>query len=181
MSVLETERPLPAATAPDRAPLGLRLLPAPASEPPYDDELPGRGPLPLRPAGLRTAPPLRLVPPVEEGPAVPAVDLPPAKPFAQAMVQRLLEVLAGVRPVGQLQRDLTLEAYDELERVLDTLPRTPGPRPDARSIRSVRVQPQGPGAAEGFATVRRGRRWGAFAFRLELDRGRWQCTALEGV
>jgi hypothetical protein len=178
MSVLETEQLLPLDLTAVPAPLGLRLLPAPDSEPPYDDELPGGRPLPLRPAGPRTPPPLRLVPPVEDAPAA---DLPLVKPFAQAMVQRLLEVLAGVRPVGQLQRDLTLEAYDELERVLDRTPRTPGPRPDARWVRSVRVQPQGETAAEGFATVRRGSRWGAVAFRLELDRDRWQCTALEGL
>ncbi|MCA1710330.1 MAG: Rv3235 family protein [Actinobacteria bacterium] len=176
MSVLETEQLL--ATAP-LAPLGLRLLPAPDSEPPYDDELPGGRPLPLRPVGLRSTPPLRLVPPIHEGPTGP--ELPPVKPFARAMVQRLLEVLAGVRPVAQLQRDMTLEAYDELELMLDRTPRTAGPRPDARWVRSVRVQPAGDTAAEGFATVRRGSRWGAVAFRLELERGRWQCTALEGL
>lgn len=180
MSVVETERPLVLAQP---AGPGLRLLPAPDCEPPYDDELPDGRPLPLRPARLRPSPPLRLVPP----PAGPeptdrsASALPPAKPFAQALVQRLLEVAAGVRPVAQLQRDTTLDVYEALERLLVTRPRAAGARPDARSIRSVRVQDQGGGVVEAFATVRRGARYGAIAFRLEGSGGRWRCTQLEGA
>ena len=176
MSVVQTERPL---TAP--ALTGLRVLPAPCSEPPYDDERPGGRPLPLRPATLRPAP-LRLVPPLDDAPTrTPSSDLPSPKPFAQALVQRLLEVLAGVRPLSQLQRDMAWETYDALEALLTATPRTHGPRPDRRAVRSVRVQDRGDGVAEGFATVRRGSRYGAFAFRLEGVDGQWRCTELEGV
>ena len=175
-------------TAPIEAPLAapaLRLLPAPCSEPPYDDERPGGRPLPLRPTTLG-ARPLRVVPALadeEEWGAsrTPVSDLPPAQPFAQALVQRLLEVLAGLRPLGQLQRDTSLEVYDALERVLTSRPRPAGPRPDGRSVRSVRVQQHPEGVAEVSATVRRGTRYAAFALRLEGVGGRWRCTELVGA
>jgi hypothetical protein len=177
MSVVQTERALPAAVP---APLhGLRLLPAPSSEPPYDDERPGGLPLPLRPADLRSAPPLRLVPP----PTSSEVEVlsPPARPFAHALVQRLLEVLAGVRPVAQLRRDTTLDVYDDLERIVTVRPRPTGLRPDRRSVRSLHVQEQPGGVAEVFATVRRGSRYGAVALRLQHTAGSWRCTAIEGA
>src|SRR4051812_40393806 len=117
MSVAPLELPLPDAA------FGLRLLPAPCSEPPYDDERPGGRPLPLRPTSLGSRP-LRIVPALiddePETSRTPASDLPAAKPFAHALVQRLLEVLAGVRPLAQLQRDTSLDVYDALERVVQT-------------------------------------------------------------
>jgi hypothetical protein len=181
MSVVQTERARP---APVPVPLhGLRLLPAPSSEPPYDDERPGGRPLPLRPAGLQALPPLRLVPPPSELPAEPVADptTPSARPFAHALVQRLLEVLAGVRPVAQLKRDTSLGVYDDLERMVTVRPRPTGTRPDRRSVRSVHVQVQPGGVAEVFATVRRSGRYGAVALRLEHTSGSWRCTALEGA
>jgi hypothetical protein len=175
---------LPLATEPDPTP-GLRLLAAPCSEPPYDDERPGGRPLPLRPRTLGNRP-LRIVPPLPDDdwslPArTPAADLPAAKPFAHALVQRLLEVLAGVRPLAQLQRDTTLEVYDALERVVTTRPRSDGPRPDGRAVRSVHVQQRPEGIAEVSATVRRGGRYGAVALRLEGVNGSWRCTELVGA
>ena len=96
-------------------------------------------------------------------------------------MQRLLEVLAGVRPLGQLQRDTSLEVYDALERLLTTRPRSGGPRPDGRAVRSIRVQHRPEGIAEVSATVRRGGRYGAFALRLEGVGGSWRCTELVGA
>jgi hypothetical protein len=110
-----------------------------------------------------------------------ASDLPPAQPFAHALVQRLLEVLAGVRPLKQLQRDTSLDVYDELERVLTARPRPGGPRPDGRAVRSIRVQQRPEGIAEISATVRRGDRYGALAMRLEGVNGTWRCTELIGA
>src|SRR4051812_41226039 len=114
MSVVPTERPvlepLPILEPQSPQPLhGLRLLPAPSSEPPYDDELPGGRPLPLRPRDLHARRPLRLVPPPPD--SEPASALPPVRPFAAALVQRLLEGLAGVRPIAQLKRDTTMDVY----------------------------------------------------------------------
>ena len=180
MSAAPTELPL-STLAPDPAPLGLRLLPAPCSEPPYDDERPGGRPLPLRPASLRTAP-LRLVPaPVDDEEAVPrtpAALLPDAKPFAHALVQRLLETLAGLRPVAQLQRHTSFEVYDALEGMVVTGRPSTGPRPDGRAVRSLHVQQRPEGVAEVCATVRRGDRYAAIALRLEGLNGGWRCTEL---
>jgi hypothetical protein len=177
MSVAPLEQPL------SHAP-GLRLLPAPCSEPPYDDERPGGRPLPLRPSSLG-ARPLRIVPPLPdegwESERTPASELPPAQPFAHALVQRLLEVLAGVRPLKQLQRDTSLDVYDELERVLTSRPRVQGPRPDGRAIRGLHVQQRPEGVAEVAATVRRGDRYAAVALRLEGVNGTWRCTELVGA
>ena len=175
MSVVETEPPLALAQPALR---GLRLLPAPDCEPPYDDERPGGHPLPLRPAHLRPAPALRLVQPLDDPWSDADEELPPARPVAHALVQRLLEVLAGVRPLSQLQRDTTLEVYDGLERLLSARPRPTGSRPDRRSVRSVHVQAQPGGVCEITATVRRGTRYAAVAARIEARRGSWCCTEL---
>ncbi len=200
MSVAEPESlPLERSAAAAR---GLRLLPVPLAEPPYDDELPDGGRLRLvRTGGSALAPapelpapaPLRLLPPPSpEGPApdlatddepgrTPLTELPPARPFALALVQRLLEVLAGLRPVGQLQRDTSLELYDELAATVPTGPRAGGPRPTRRDVRSLHLQEHPEGVAEVCATVHRGGRVTALAFRLEGRSGAWRCTELLGL
>jgi hypothetical protein len=165
----------------------LRLLPAPCCEPPYDDELPleARSPRPAAAAPLRlvetpTAAPRRHDP--DDGPRRTALhDLPPAGPFAHALVQRLLEVLAGLRPLSQLQRDTSFELFEALEHQVPRRVRTTGVRPSRRDVRSVHVQEREDGVAEGCATVRRGGRVTALAFRLEGTSGTWQCTELLGV
>lgn len=171
----------------------LRLLPVPASEPPYDDELPARALAPTAPIGpLRAlAPaPLRLVPalpaavPDDEDGAprrTPARDLPPARPVAHALVQGLLEVLGGVRPVSQLQRGTTPELFTQLEQVVHGRPRPSGTRALTGSVRSLHVQERPEGVAEVCATVRRGARMAAVALRLEGVGGRWCCTELVGI
>lgn len=111
----------------------------------------------------------------------PLAQLPPARPFAQAMVQRLLEVLSGLRPVGQLQRDTTLELFDELAEAVGAARRLDGPRPTRRDVRSLHVQERADGVAEVCATVRRAERVMALAFRLEGRAGAWRCTALSGL
>ena len=190
MSVASPET-LPRSTP---APLGsglplLRLLPAPLSEPPYDDELPDGARLRLVPARPDAPPPAPVVP-LRVVPAPPVADddgrtplaaLPEPRPFAQALVQRLLEVLAGLRPVGQLQRDTTLEVYDDLTARLRPGQRATGPRPSPRDVRSVHVQARADGVAEVCATVRRQGRTTALALRLEGRSGAWRCTALVGV
>ncbi len=172
-------------------PRRLRLVPAPVSEPPYDDELPP-GTVRLRTAPVPlTAPrlPLRLVPTVVDDepdpgwgpPRTPLDDLSPPRPFAHALVQRLLEVLGGVRPVGQLQRDTSPELYARLQRYVAARPRATGARPTGRAVRSVHVQARPEGVAEVAATVFRGTRASALALRLEGVGGRWCCTELLGL
>lgn len=218
MSVASTElaAPVPAVAPRPVSPAhdagsGLRLLPAPPCEPPYDDErpTPGLRAVPARgPAGdptvgrtsLVTAPTgsavvLRLVPggattdgdagaveQDDDSPArTPLAALPASRPFAHALVQRLLEVMAGLRPVSQLQRDTTFELFTELECALPAQRRPAGPRPTRRDVRSVHVQEHEEGVAEVCATVRRGGRVTALALRLEGVDGGWRCTALHGV
>lgn len=165
----------------------LRLLPVPVSEPPYDDELPLLSAPPTRPIGpLRSLSRLRLVPDPPPGDGEPprprtATDaLPAARPIAHALVQALLEVLAGVRPVTQLRRDTSCELYERLEQILRYRPRPTGVRPTGGAVRSLHIQQHPEGVAEVCATVQRGDRAGAFALRLEGVDGRWSCTALTG-
>ena len=192
MTALSTELPaLPALPM-------LRLLPAPSHQPPYDDELPVAPVLrlvaaPLVAAPLVAAPTLRVVPaPACEADDLdvalwlaarrtPTGELPAAVPFARALVQGLLEVLAGVRPLRQLQRDTTPELYAVLERTVARQRAPTGPRPGGRAVRSVHVQERPEGVVEVCATVQRGPRASALALRLEGLDGRWRCTELVGV
>ena len=161
------------------APVPLRLVPAPASAPPYDDE-PG-------------APVLRLVRSATPPPAAvdddawlaaertPTAELPASHVFARRLVQGVLEVLAGVRAVKQLRRDTTPELYTELAAALERRDRPRGLRPDARAVRSLHVQERPEGVVEACATVQRDGRFVALALRLEGFEGRWRCTELVGV
>lgn len=188
MSVTSVELPL-ALVPPLPA---LRLLPVPVSEPPYDDELPIRpapATAPLGPLRGLVPAPLQLVPSLpatvgdeEDGPVrTPVSDLPAARPVAHALVQGLLEVLAGVRPVSQLQRGTTPELFAQLEQVVHGRPRPVGARPVTGAVQSLHVQQRPEGVVEVCATVRRGPRMVAVALRLEGIGGRWCCTELAGL
>jgi hypothetical protein len=184
----------------------LRHLPAPASEPPYDDEDTGRGPAGPPPGAVQgtlalafvlpngmpatpAAPPgLRLVPrptaeddadAVDFGPQpTPTAELPTARGWAARFAQAIVEVLAGDRPVSQLVRWTTTAVYDDLAALVVG----PGAVPTSAArgiVRSVHVSEPVDGVAEVAALVRRGARSTALALRLEGLDGRWQCTALE--
>lgn len=168
----------------------LRLVTSPAGGPPRVlPAVPGPADAPHPPRALRR----RLQDPDGKGEscgwaqrrdgtaAAPVLDLPPARPFAHALVQRLLEVSAGVRPLAQLRPDTTPELFAQLEQALTARPRAAGLRPSRRDVRSVHVQERPDGIAEVCATVVRGRRPGALALRIEGARGRWLCTQLVGV
>lgn len=167
----------------------LRLLPVPVSEPPYDDELASPGEAaPRRSLGplCLLAPPLRLVPDLATAeeparPRTPACELPPPRPMARALVQGLLEAFAGVRPLTQLQADLTVELYAQLEQQIRYRPRTAGCRPGTGAVRSLHIQQRPEGVAEICATVHRGQRTAAIALRLEGIAGRWCCTDAAGL
>ena len=160
----------------------LRLVAAPASAPPYDDE-----------PGPRT--PLRLVTPLVAFPEAlpydddawlaasrtPTAELPAAQDFARVLLQGVVEVLAGVRPLKQLQRDTTLELDARLSEALSARPVPRGNRPALQAVRSLHVQARPEGVAEVCATIRRGSRLVALALRLEGQDGRWRCTDLVGV
>lgn len=174
-------RAVPSGTAPDRP--ALRVVPAPPSAPPYDDELTTAAPLHL------VAEPL----PLPEPPAydetywyaedrTPTAELPPARPHAGLLVQALVEVFAGARPLTQLRRQLGMELYTDLAARLADGRRVPGGRPEPRCVLSVHTQERAEGVVEACATVRRrSGRFHAVALRLEGFGGSWVCTAIEGM
>ncbi len=164
---------------------GLQVRPAPVRVPPFDDE-PGPRPL-LR---LVTTPPLPPAPtPLDDLAALPegrtaTVSLPPARAAAVAVLRGLLESLAGVRSVKQLQPQTTPELYAVLAPAI-SFARERGGRPElrpaARAIRSVHLQTRPEGVVEVCATVERGGRLAALALRLEGFEGRWLVTDLAGL
>lgn len=178
MAVLSTELPLLAALP------ALRLLPAPVSAPPYDDE-------PRRIPTLRLVAPLPVTPAGDPLPSnddawlaaerTPTAQLPASRLFAHTLVQGVLEVIAGVRPVRQLRRDTTSELYASVRRAVHARPRATGVRPGRLAVRSLHVQERPEGIVEVCATVQRGARTSAVALRLEGLDGRWKCTELVGV
>jgi uncharacterized protein DUF6459 len=85
----------------------------------------------------------------------------------------VVEVLAGVRPMGHLARRCTAEVCRELTRHLPL-----GARRELPRVLSVRHQELRPGVAEAAAVVMLAGRVQALAVRLERRRGRWHCRAL---
>ena len=167
----------------------LVLLPVPVSEPPYDDELAERSgprltlvtapPAPVGPLAHLT--PLHPAPPVALA-APPPSTAPAVRPVARALVQGLLEVLGGVRPVTQLRRRTSPELYADLEALVQAQPRPVGARPSSGAVLSLHALVRGSAAGLVCATGRRGRRGGALALRLELDGGgAWCCTTVAGL
>ena len=139
------------------------------------------------PAAPVTAPDLHLVPrtcpdltggsdpdfePVETSRA----DLPAPGPWIATLVQAVVEVLAGERPVSQLTRWLAPSVYADVAQHVAGLaqgrPRT------RRVVRSVHVCEPADGVAEAAAVVVAPLRSRAVAVRLEGVDGRWRCTRL---
>ena len=157
----------------------LRVVPAPPCAPPYDDE-PGTVPL------------LRLVAAPEE-PVVldetawftedrtPAAELPDPAAFTGRLLQALVEVLAGVRPLTQLRMQTTVELYAEIRERLDAGRIVRGGTPLTRAVRSVHVQVRPEGVVEACATLVRNGTLTAVAVRLEGFGGRWVCHEVEGL
>ena len=150
------------------------------------------------PSGLPAVPPpvrrLRLV----TGSEAPAADtearptspvalagvpkLPAPAPWVARLAPAILEVVAGERPPGQLQRWVTSEIRETLARRGAAAMRHPagkGRPPQCRRVRSVRVTEPAPGVIEASAVVVGGVRARAVALRLEVVRGRWLATAVE--
>jgi hypothetical protein len=105
--------------------------------------------------------------------------LPEPRSWAGRVVQAIVEVLAGVRPVSQLVRWTTAEVYDEISSRVAPLRSHVEQLAPRGVVRSVHVTEPADGVAEVCALVRRGARSTAVALRLEGMDGRWQCTALE--
>lgn len=145
---------------------------------------------------------LQLVPPLDRAPAkqpnrrkhrtaaddfgprhTPRADLPEPRPWAGRLVQAIVEVSSGVRPVSQLVRWTTTDVYATMQRRIarsELLSQhSPGGRRVGAIVRSIRVDEPADGVAEVCAVVQHGARCRAIALRLEGFDGRWQCTALQ--
>jgi hypothetical protein len=181
---------------PASPPRRLRLRPAPATDPPYDDELPHI---------IRPRPRLWSVPDVADqlpfpAPAPPprppeppsfapqftsSAELPSPRRAAGSLVQAALEALCGRRPLQQLIGYTTDPVYRQLKsRVrLESTRRTRcrGPAEAPARLRSVHVHEPADGVAEVVAVVRQGDRHQALALRLEGVDGHWRCTTFEFV
>jgi hypothetical protein len=162
----------PGHAAPD-----LRLLPA-LSEPPDQTVLVAVAP-PVRRRGRRDS--------AEEdfGPQrTTSTMLPAPTPWAGRLVQAVIEVVSGARPVSQLVRWTTSPVYEALCASIARPVAYQGsreliPTRLAEVVRSVRVSEPRDGVAEVCAVVQQGPRCRAIALRLEGIDGRWQCTALQ--
>jgi hypothetical protein len=110
----------------------------------------------------------------------PRAQLPEPRPWAGRLVQAIVEVTSGARPVGQLIRWTTTDVYDTIQRRIARagLLGETGKRVGA-IVRSVRVDEPVDGVAEVCAVIQHGARCRAIALRLEGVDGRWQCTALQ--
>lgn len=111
-----------------------------------------------------------------------STDLPDPAATCTALVQAVVEVLGGVRPVSQLVRWTTHEVHAALSRRTALAARVrPSGAPSTRAavVRGVRVCVPADGVAEASAVVIDADRVRAVAVRLEGLDGRWRATALE--
>lgn len=99
------------------------------------------------------------------------------------LVQAVVEVLGGDRPLSQLLRWTSQAVYHDLDRRVKVLRNrsapTARPRAVRPQVRSVHVFQPTPDSAEVSAHVRYGQRSRAIAARLEWRRGHWLCTAMQ--
>jgi hypothetical protein len=186
-------------SGPRRPPAGLRRPPAAPAQWATVTRL-GAVPADTAATAMTATPPvtgsLALQPPADEVvasgvPRTPELRLVTAPPgsgedvqlWAARFAQAVVEVLGGDRPLAQLVRWTSQRVYLELERRLALLARTSDAGLRKRTIRpqvrSVHVCHPTPAAAEVSVHVRYGERSRAIAARLELVRGRWQCTVLQ--
>jgi hypothetical protein len=103
--------------------------------------------------------------------------LPDAEAWTRRLVQAVVEVVSGVRPLAQLVRWTSPDVYAGLQRRGSALGR---PLPGRRAVvRSVHLCEPADGVIEACAVVIAGSRVRAVALRLEGLDGRWRMTALE--
>ncbi|MFB7667835.1 Rv3235 family protein [Kitasatospora sp. NPDC056138] len=101
--------------------------------------------------------------------------------LAARFAHRLVEVLTGRRPAGQLQRHTTVPGYQQLTALVRSGPLRPRGRVVGHRLGRVYDSAPGPGALEVCVRVEFGHRHHMVAFRLEQHRrtDQWQCAAVE--
>jgi hypothetical protein len=156
----------------------VRVRPAPAVDPPYDDDGPWR-PGTGEAAGQ----------PVPQAPVPAPVDRQPGEAHraTRRYLDLVLEVLGGFRPVGHLR---ALTERHRFDAVAFQLARLGGPsviRPgsglvrvtgDRIRLRHLRICEVRDGAVEAAAVLVRGESVRAMTLRLERQSGAWLCTHL---
>jgi hypothetical protein len=186
---------LPVTALPGPADRHLHLVPAPAfdsdqaavgaapeSITPVSHAVPVQGALALSFDVGRGVPAVPVTRPrlVRNVPCAPTAGRTDTRRFAAMLVQGVVEVMSGDRPLGQLARWTTMEVYEELQwrarRATATAAVRLG-RPKAR-VNSVHVYEPHPEAAEVCATVRWSGRTRALALRMEPHGDGWRCTAV---
>jgi uncharacterized protein DUF6459 len=178
----------------------IRLRPAPACEPPFDDE--------LEPAFWATADQLALSWARPTGPVAAASPLPARLPDAprtavagasaearlavRRFVQMCVEVLNGYRPPAHLRRlarpaDAAgvvaqgvagAQRVAALRKAVQTAGRRPSRRPPPVAVLRLRLCEPRPGAVEAAVALITGERTWAMALRMELHQQIWSATAL---
>jgi hypothetical protein len=112
----------------------------------------------------------------------PSSDVPAPDAWAARFLQAVIEVVSSERPLSQLARWTAPAVYAQIGMVqthVSSRQRELGRRPARQLIASVRVCQVSPDAAEVAARVVGGRRSRALAARLDYQRERWTCTALD--
>jgi hypothetical protein len=104
-------------------------------------------------------------------------ELPDPDAWTRRMVQAVIEVLTGVRPLAQLLRWTSPDVYAGLQRRGAATVRPVSGR--RAVVRSVRLCEPADGVVEACAVVIGNGRARAVALRLEGLDGRWRMTALE--
>ncbi len=101
---------------------------------------------------------------------------------ARRLVQALVEIVDGDRPVTQLVRMCTDTVYDDLVDRLESLggvsTRSAQTCPLSTQVASVHVHQPGQDYAEVSARIVQGGRSRAVALRLDLHGDRWVCSAI---
>jgi hypothetical protein len=151
----------------------LRVRPVPVVEPRPAVRIVPDEPCPAWPT--QEVLPLDLGEPVLAGP-VPRPE-PGPRGWALQFAQVAVEVVAGLRPPGQLLRWTSEEVQAALQRRHALALRAAG-QPRRSRVRSVHVSTPVEGVAEVAAVVGDGVRCRAVAFRMEGRDERWQVTAL---
>ena len=161
----------------------IRVRPAPRREPPFDDETEARPILRLVDSDAQPRLPFAdLAPAPRRRPAARPPRQRPTPPaagrFGHTLVQGIVEVLNGLRPVTQLSGHLSPAIQTALQGGATELARFRGAG-RAPIVRSVHVSAPSDDVAEISAVVDVSGRCRAIAARIELAHGRWRCVALQ--